>query len=548
MKKIDWLIIFFIIFISVVVLKDLFKMGMYTSHDGIHQVVRFYYFDQALRDGQIPPRWAQGLMNGFGYPLFIFSYHLPWLMAELIHVLGNSIIDSVKITFLVGFALSGISMYFLQKDMFGRVAAVAGSAIYLFAPYRFSNIFVRAAIGDATAFVFAPLVFWSVWKLKNGWNWKWISIGSIGTAGLILSHAMVATLFLTIFAIYLLLSLALVKHRFNYLKPCLTTLILGGGISAYYFIPSIVERGNTQFQNLMSQIFIGAYFPSLNDLIYSKWGYGVFHAQEGAMSVQLGLVQWAIILLMILVILRKMLNKKMTKHEKEIDNLGKILLITFFISIFMMLPVSLPIWKAATQIVFIDFPWRFLAASTFLASLCAGLLVSLSGRAKTIWVIFLIFSSIYFNRNHLRINQSLPWDLSFILKLEKTTNTYDEYKPKWVRNEYILENKPKVEFSESGAEIKIIKNISNYLDFSFKTQREGTLRINTIYYPGWEVLVDGRRADINQSNGLIELPIGKGEYQIVAQFNETPLRKGSNIISLVSLSIVGLGFVKFKRR
>ena len=88
MKKIDWLIIFLITVLSVFVLKDLFKPYFYTSHDGIHQVVRLYYFDQALRDGQIPPRWAGGLLNGFGYPLFIFSYHLPWLMAEIPYIFG----------------------------------------------------------------------------------------------------------------------------------------------------------------------------------------------------------------------------------------------------------------------------------------------------------------------------------------------------------------------------------------------------------------------------------------------------------------------------
>ena len=167
MRKIDWLVVIFIILTSLITLRDLFKPGFYTSHDGIHQIVRFYYFDQSLREGQIPPRFAGGLLNGFGYPLFIFSYHLPWLIAEPLHLAGLSIFDSIKMTFLLGFIFSGIAMYFFQKAIFGTLAAFVGTTLYLFAPYRFSNIFVRAAIGDATSFIFPPIIFLALYKIKH---------------------------------------------------------------------------------------------------------------------------------------------------------------------------------------------------------------------------------------------------------------------------------------------------------------------------------------------------------------------------------------------
>lgn len=541
MKKVDWLIVFLILVGSLILLKDLFKQGLYTSHDGIHQVVRFFYFDAALRDGQFPPRWAQGLVYGFGYPLFIFSYHLPWFIAESIRFLGFSIIDSVKYTFLVGFIFSGITMYLLQKDLFGRLAAVAGSALYLLAPYRFSNIFVRASIGDATAFIFAPLVFWSFWKLKEKVGWKWVVLGSLSVAGLILSHAMVAALFLSVFGLYFLFSLPTAKNKISYLKSCVLIILGGFGISAYYFIPSIVERGNTKFQELMNQIFEGNYFASINDLIYSKWGYGVFHSKEGAMSIQLGLIQWLAVLLTIIYLLKILIfDKKISAEKKKLVREGIILVALFVFTVFMMLPVSLPIWKMVGGVVFIDFPWRYLAVSVFLASLCTGLLIKILGKGKIILVIIFIISAIYLNRNHLRINETLPWDLSFILKLEKTTNTYDEYTPKWVKNEYIAENKPRVEFSQGRAGIEILKNKSNLLEFSIESPESGMVRVNTIYYPGWKVFVDGKEEKIDYSNGLIEFKVGEGKKNIVAQFTETPLRFISNIITLLTFGLLFL--------
>ena len=175
MKKIDWVIILFLILISVIALRELFQSNFYTSHDGTHQVVRLYYFDKLIKEGQIPPRWVGDLMNGFGYPLFIFSYQMPWLIAEPIHLLGTSVFDSIKITFLLTYIFSGIAMYIFLTRIFGRWEAVAGTIIYLFAPYRFSNIFVRGAIGDATSFVFPPITFLSIYSLcvlrKISWRW-----------------------------------------------------------------------------------------------------------------------------------------------------------------------------------------------------------------------------------------------------------------------------------------------------------------------------------------------------------------------------------------
>ncbi len=550
MKKIDWLITFFILSVSFILLKDLFKAGLYTSHDGVHQVVRFFYFDAALADGQFPPRWAQGLLQGFGYPLFIFSYHLPWFIAEVIRLIGFSIIDSVKYTFLAGFIFSGLTMYFLQREMFGRLAAVAGTVLYLLSPYRFSNIFVRASIGDATAFIFAPLVFWVLWKFREKIGWIWVVLGSLSVAGLILSHAMVAALFLSVFGLYFLISLPAVKNKISYIKYCAFTLLGGLGISAYYFIPSLVERGNTKFQELMGQIFMGNYFATINDLVYSKWGYGVFHSKEGAMSIQLGLIQWLVIILAIIYLLKILIfDKKIASGMKKLAREGIILIILFVFTVFMMLPISLPIWKMVSSTVFIDFPWRYLAVSVFLASLCTGLLIKILGKGKIILVVIFIISALYLNRNHLRINETLPWDLSFILKLEKTTNSYDEYTPKWVNSELIKDKRPKVEFSDKKAKIEILKNKSNLLEFSLDTPVDGTVRVNTIYYPGWKVFMDGKEEKIAYSNGLIEFKVEKGKKNIVARFTETPLRLVSDFISLATLILLFLPLLPiFKKR
>ncbi len=533
MKKIDWLIIILIIVSSTFLLKDLFLPGFYTSHDGIHQVVRLYSFDKILHDGQIPPRWVGDLLNGFGYPLFNFSYQLPWFMAEIPLLLGVSIFGSIKLTFLIGFMLSGIAMYLFQRELFGRLAALGGTAIYLLAPYRFSNIFVRAAIGDATTFVFAPFLFLALFKLQKAGkiDWRWISLGAASLAALLLSHAMVAFFFFVSLWLYVVFWLIITRKK-NFLVSGLTLSLLGLGLTSYYFLPSLIERNLTRFSEIMKSVYSGVTFLTINKLFYSPWGYGTMDAREGAMSLQLGLTQWLVFVLAFGTLLFLFWKKRLSPE-------AIFYFVLFLFSIFIMLSASSFFWDILTKFIFIDFTWRILAVSVFAVAMLAGFIVS-QFKYPRLLVIFLIIMALYANRNHLRINEILDWPVSFYLKLEKTTNSFDEYTPKWVNRDSVEKRRPKVEFSEPKAEIAISKNVSNDLEFSLETPKAGIARINTIYYPGWTVAVNNKAVPVDyQSNGLIEFPVGSGANKVVSRFTETPLRLASDMISLLSIGFIG---------
>jgi len=546
MRKIDWLIIFFIIVLSVFALRDLLKPGYFTSHDGIHQVPRLYYFDQAIRDGQIPPRWAGGLLDGFGYPLFIFSYQMPWFIAEPIHLLGFSIFDSIKLTFILGFLFSGITMFYLQKLLFGRFAAFVGTIIYLFAPFRFSNIFVRAAIGDATIFIFPPLLLLALLKIKERKqiNLIWISLGAIALSGMLLSHAMVAVFYFLCFALYIFYTILLSHNRKIIFTSSIILLLLAFCLSGYYLIPSFWERNLTRFVEIMGPVHIGNKFISLSKLIYSPWGYGTVDAYEGAMSLQVGIAQWFVAFIAAIILIKSIIKKGKAKYSD-----GIFFLCIFILSIILMLKISLPFWKVLSNIVIVDFPWRILSLTVFSVSILAGFAISMVHSKVFKFVIALIFLTLafYANRNHLRINQSLDWPLDFYLKLEKTTNTYDEYTPKWVQSEAIKKFTTKVESAITGAKINIDKNKSNYLSFVFDAPADGVVRINTVYYPGWQVFVDGKRTEVSYGSGLIEFQVKKGKSKVVSQFTETPLRQFSNLLTAAAIGFIILSFMKYKK-
>lgn len=550
MKKIDWIIIIFLFVFSVFTLKDLLlQPAFYTSHDGIHQVVRLYYFNQLVSEGQIPPRWVGDLLNGFGYPLFNFSYQLPWLIAEPLVMLGFSIFDSIKFTFLLGYIFSGIFMYLFQKEMYGRWPAVVGAILYLYAPYRFSNIFVRGAIGDATSFIFPPLLFLSLFKIKNPDKklYFWIGLGAIALSGLLLSHAMVFFFYIVSILVYILFSLIFVKSKKIFILSAFSLIILGFAISAYYFIPSLIERDWTMFDSIMGPAFIGNTFVSLRNLFYSPWGYGTIDAKEGAMSLQVGFAQWITVILTIISLSIIILKKKLSEKNLLFSDTC-FFIILFLVTIFVMQPASLFFWKIISKYVVVDFTWRILAVTVFSSSVLAGFVVKKMNKFLIVSV-FLIILALYSNRNHLRINQVLDWPMDLYLKLELTTNSNNEYVPKWVNMAKVKKKwSQKVEFTDNEAEITILNNRSNYIDFVVNAKKQGLAKINTVYYPGWKVWVDGKaREIIHEPSGLMEIELFPGTYKVVAKFTETPLRKISDLVSITAIILVIPMFVKIKK-
>ncbi|MCL5095177.1 MAG: YfhO family protein [Patescibacteria group bacterium] len=515
--------------------KALFHSGFYTSHDGEHQVIRLYHFNQALKDGQVPPRWAGTADNGYGYPLFIFSYQSPWFIGIPLLKVGLSLTDAIKGVFIIGYLLSGIFMYLWLKEMLGLFPGLLGSVLYLWAPYRFSNIFVRASLGEATAFIFIPLVFWGIWKVREKRETtKGIILVSLGLAGVILSHLMVLIIFALPLFFWVLLQGKEAKNNKLFIGGIIAGSFLGIILSSYYLIPAIFEKQFTVATQILQSHFLD-HFVTLKQLIYSKWGYGFDFpgTVNDEMSFQVGIAQWlAMILLAILSLITWF-------RQKKIDWLGFFAVGCFVFSIIMMISVSKPAWEQITKYSYFDFPWRFLSLAVFSGSLGAALVAKHLKERVWLVVIFFISLAFYTNKNHLRVNQYVyNHDEVYINNLQ-TTNQFDEYRAKTLNHEYVKVKRERVEFSKK--EINLEKEISssNYLFLEGEANQKSLIKLNIAYYPGWQVWLNQKeQTRVMSSEGVMEIPIPKDKLTLEAKFTETLIRKTSNLVSLIGLMIL----------
>jgi hypothetical protein len=294
-------------------------------------------------------------------------------------------------------------------------------------------------------------------------------------------------------------------------------------------------------------VFVGNTFVDFKSLIYSPWGYGMMIAQEGGMSFQVGLTQWLVIALSLILFIYLLFRKKIDLQSRN----SLFYFFAFLISIVMMLPVSLGFWKLLSTVIVIDFTWRVLAVCVFASAVLAGFITS-KYKYSFLLGASLIILAIFFNRNHLRINKIQDWDLPFYLKLERTTNQYDEYTPKWVDSGLVREKaKDKILFSQSDSPVIPNVNKSNQLDFFINATESGIVRINTVYYPGWKGYVNDKEIPLSPNRdlgGIMTLPISEGSNHIKLIFKETPLRTISDGISILSGIIMLSGIVISKKK
>lgn len=590
MKK-EILIIILLLIVSFPAVKSLLKQGGYTSHDLTHHVIRQISMDKLLSEAQFPPRWSGDLNNGYGYPVFLFNYPLPAMAGEIFHKAGLGYVDSVKAVLFSSMILSVLGMYlFLRSYLGNSPAAFLGAVFYLYAPLRFLNIYVSAAVGSALALGILPFIFWSMVVISKGNKGNWgVVVGALSLAGLILAHNVTALIFVPVILVFAWILIRGVRD-FGVIRELSIMFLLGLGLSAWFFLPALWEKQYIVFD----QIYSGFYkdqFINLWQLVRSPWGYGLSHPQKpelGDMSYQLGLAQILVMLVLVPLV--------WTRREiREIRVIGGLVLGLFALSIFLMLKASLPLWESLTFLSLVQFPLRFQAVAIFSASVAAALLVKylplirlsslpaspafgvaspksplanldiaglqrgerkqgsinndrlldsrLRGNDVTRWFIFipLLVLAIFANRNHWNINEKFDPEEQYYLNLKTTSTSYGEHLPKWGR---VMDKSPsaKLEIIKGIGKVRVVSDKSVQVIAEVEAAAPAKLRLNQFYFPGWEIAVDGKQIRFDYlidggSYGLPVFDIETGTHIIKAEFKKTLVRNLADTISIVTVII-----------
>ncbi len=547
----------FVIILSVPAIIPFFHRGFFPIHDDA-QVARVYEMHKSLADGMFPVRWVEDLGYGYGYPIFNFYAPLAYYVGGGVDFVMSDTILATKIMMILGIIFSGITMFFLGRMFWGFWGGIISAMFYVYAPYHALNIYVRGAVGEYYAYAFLPLAVYGFIKVFQTNRWMYIAIAALGYAGIVLSHnltAFMATPFLCIliFVLFVIHYRKTKKIQFN----LLWTFLLGIGISAFYWLPVIFEM---KYTDVLSQVGGGSdfkdHFVCLRQLWDSPWGYA--GSTQGCiadgMSFRLGKLHIIFSFLLLGLLPYSWIKDK---------NIFGVLLFSFVglvISIFLSLEFSRFFWELIPPFSFFQFPWRFLLLSSFFASFLAGGIVLyvryfLYDKKKqniciTIIACIIIivtikhYIKVFIPQSYISKNYLSEYELKWL-----ASKTSDEYLPKDfpVPNTYSDISKNSINNSRNEDIVYVEKKTQKIVG-TIALAQPGDVVFPIAYFPGWNVFIDEKIHPYKAKEGKVSINLPKGSYDFRLEFIQTPIEKAGNLISFISILILVIGIIRFRKR
>lgn len=532
----------FVLLFGFIATANLWHSGYPLTHDGDVHLMRLTNFYQNLTDGIVIPRWAPHVNWGYGQPVFEFFYPLPLYIGSLFHAVGLSFATSLKLILGGSLILSGVTMYVWLASFMSEEGACMGAFLYMFAPYRFVDTYVRGDIGEGLALVFVPLVFYFLRKCSEEKNKYGLIWAGVFLAVVILSHNIVSLMSLPLvifYAFYLLFFVTQNKKRF--IVRFLFMVVVGFSLSAFFWIPGLFE-GKYTLRDIVTKGGYITSFVSLGSLLWGKWSYGI----SGQFTTQIGVLQWLTFFVGLCIV---PFQKNKAKQILIIGLLGYSL-----IAIFFMLPISNFIWSKIILLQNFQFPWRFLLVTTFCLAVVGGFLVDmLPQRLKGILITCLIGGVILLEYPYMHAKAYVSRPDAYFSGIIDAPSDTGESTPIWgVR---FMEHRftAPLEVLSGSAQVQVDKRTSVQHEYSVTVHTPTTLMENTLYFPGWQVLVDGKEVSIEfqdqQHRGLMIFDVSKGVHSIVVRFTETKFRLFSDYCSIFGFIVAAcLFFIQYKKR
>lgn len=523
------------------------------GHDAENHYFFFHEFNRALHDG-VYPRWSQNFSFGRGYPLFVFYPPLGYFLLELFFLISGNAISAINSAYIFATVLSALSMYLFASELLDPKSGLLAGVIYLNVPYRFIDLYVRAAFPESVLFCFYPLLLWSI--LKYAKTSRCIYLVSIAcfTAACVLTHSALALVFLG----FVILYAALACIRLKSFPPVLISIALGLGLSAFYLFPAWIEMAWIH----ASQYTVGKHnyihhFLHPIQLVWSPWGHGYSSddVQDG-MCFELGSVASALALVSVLLLL---------SYRRQLDRTRAALMISFILLVFgttlMTLQLSEPVWRRVELLQKLQFPWRLLALNAVGLSILGSLWLylirgkvgpQLSVSLSTLAILLLVASAWRFRDPvyivpsdfsndgclEFQMRREIPIGLTKWAVLDPAHPLPRPAEVKWNPRDII--------YKGDGVQVLEQSVRSHQIRLVLSSAEETTVTLNKHFYGGWKGELNGEPVELefDKQEGLIQARIPPGKSALLVRYEPPFLHRISLIVSLVSAALLAtLGLV-----
>lgn len=506
--------------------------------DGIQHICRIIGTEQTLADKQFLPMIMSNLCNNFGYSWNIFYSPLTAYMSVVLRIFNFSYVNCLKLCMFVIVLLSGLTMYKLTLRITkNKKLATLASIIYILAPYRITDMYIRTALAELASFIFIPIVFEGLYIIVNEEKKSYKL--ALGAAGLILTHQVIAMYTVIICFAYLIVFFKKLKSK-TVLKNVGVNLLFCILMTSFYWVGLLQHYFNTSYE-----VFVPGRMEREEVLIFykAKFSQLFITSSEQTMIYAIGLLS------VIGLVLTPIAYKKVPEEYKKTY---MFFLITGVILIGMTLSIF-PFEELPQALTMLQFTFRlFTFTSFFFAFVVATNFAILIKNFKTLDIVVLLTISIlllvpYKSKLDFNLQENEERLINGVRVTENTGRVHAgmasmEYLPtKAFKNlKYIANRKDEVIVLDNNEAVisDYTKQASNMNCKISNINKETTIELPYIYYLGYRVYADGQEITYTESdNGFIQINIAK-DSQIKVKYLGTNEMLISYAVSIISFATI----------
>jgi 6-pyruvoyl-tetrahydropterin synthase-like protein len=533
-----------IIATATLVTLPLFANGLPHGEDSVKHYRWTTEFAQALKCGELYPRWFAGSNQGLGSPLPIFYPPLPFYVASVFGLITGNIVTGISIGCWVALSFSGIFMYLLARLALPSWPSTLAAAMYILLPYHVLDIYSSSAISELWGFVWIPLILLGICSVMER-GWKGVTLVSISYAALLQTHlpsAFITSLSLPFFCLA-------VTRDLKRLTKTAAGLLLGAGLSAVFILPVVLERKYIQLQRLLDRVdykraFLFEHLSSAVNML--------FHPPTGPDSpLQDELAAAGMVLLVLIALFAVWRAYRARRSILTSSELSTGLVTLTVLGLLMSTRLTVRIWKIAPGFKALGFPARWLQISAIGCAFAVGaafVLIKTATRYRPLWwsalALIVSLNVLLAGAVILRAPYN-PEPFSRALGRRETP----EYRPIWWNDEIPehFANAPAV--VTSGA-AEVLSSVGGCTTRRYQVQAttETVLVFGLLYFPGWVANIDGVQAPTEPNeDGFVQLAVGAGEHSVVLSFEDTWPRRVGKWTSLLSLAFLLCALLAVRR-
>ena len=231
-----------IVLVAAILCLPFLLFGVPLGYDSITHTMYQYHFSRQFWGGDFYPRWLSEANKGYGSPIFLVQYPLPYFITALLRPIlsfspaATRESHELAVYCFLMLVAAGLSARIWFRDRCTPIGSTVAAIAYISLPYTIGQVlYARVAIGELAAFVWMPLMFAFCDRVHRKRFAMMCAIGA-AFALLVLSNILYAFVFLPVFVLY-----AAVSGKRTVL-PVLFALALGICFAAAYLFPLIAYQ------------------------------------------------------------------------------------------------------------------------------------------------------------------------------------------------------------------------------------------------------------------------------------------------------------------